>query len=710
MTGTTELTPKLLEQIEIAHLPSLPQAVLSLLQACEKEDVSFEELSAIINTDSGLSSQMLLVANSPVYRAMNKFTSLESTLVRLGLDVIKTIALTTSARQFFSRFRGLSSASYRQFWHQSLICANVARILANLTSYNVPDEAYVAGLFHKVGQLVLGVSFPSEYPEMRLKAGSDQALAEMEIEYFGNSYPQVGAWYINQWNLDSFLDDAVRYQLEPVEGVVDAHHLVRLLYLASLIASADKNDDAVALAAERLFGLTQGVVKDVRGQAMELVDEILQAQGIDLSVPPAPEDRLYDRDNISETMDETELKLVEKVQQNVLLDGVRQHMAREASEDALLKSIGQSVRILFGIPQQIFFLYHPEEEQLQGRSLDMADRRAGELVLSLHEGSSLITQALQRRESLDSLSGFEGQGMSVIDRQVMSLMGTEGFICLPMQSGDEFVGCLVLGVNEQRLQALRAQQSLLTAFANEAASMLADVVSRLERRQQVEAEYNARARQVIHEANNPLGILRNYLQVLSGKLEEGHPALNDLRIIGEEVDRVGGIIRRLADVPEEMQEGVVSINDLISDVVTVFKDSMFISGDIELRIELDDVLPPIVTRANALKQVIINLIKNAVEAMGETGVLTVKTDDYVYLNDQEYIEISVSDTGPGIPPHILAHLFEPVTSTKGKGHSGLGLSIVNNLIKDMKGLVSCRSNHKSGTSFHIFLPRDLETA
>jgi len=710
MTGTTELTPKLLEQIEIAHLPSLPQAVLSLLQACEKEDVSFEELSAIINTDSGLSSQMLLVANSPVYRAMNKFTTLESTLVRLGLDVIKTIALTTSARQFFSRFRGLSSASYRQFWHQSLICANVARILANLTSYNVPDEAYVAGLFHKVGQLVLGISFPSEYPEMRLKAGSDQALAEMEIDYFGNSYPQVGAWYINQWNLDSFLDDAVRYQLEPVEGVVDAHHLVRLLYLASLITSHDKNDDAVALAAERLFGLTQGVVKDVRSQAMELVEEVLQAQGIDLSVPPSPEDKLFDSDTISETLDETELKLVEKVQQNVLLDGVRQHMAREASEDILLKSIGQSVRILFGIPNQIFFLFHPEEEQLQGRSLDMADRRANELVLSLHEGGSLITQALQRRESLDSLSGSEGQGMSVIDRQMMKLLGTEGFICLPMQSGDEFVGCLVLGVNEQRLQALRAQQSLLTAFASEAAGMLAEVVSRLERRQQVEAEYNARARQVIHEANNPLGILRNYLQVLSGKLEEGHPALNDLRIIGEEVDRVGGIIRRLADVPEEMQEGVVSINDLISDVLTVFRDSMFISSDIELRIELDDVLPPIVTRANALKQVIINLIKNAVEAMGDSGVLTVRTEDYVYLNDQEYIEISVSDTGPGIPPHILAHLFEPVTSTKGKGHSGLGLSIVNNLIKDMNGLVSCRSNHKSGTSFHIFLPRDLETA
>jgi signal transduction histidine kinase len=124
---------------------------------------------------------------------------------------------------------------------------------------------------------------------------------------------------------------------------------------------------------------------------------------------------------------------------------------------------------------------------------------------------------------------------------------------------------------------------------------------------------------------------------------------------------------------------------------------------------MDEELPPIVTRANALKQVIINLIKNAVEAMGEAGTLTVKTEDYVYLSDKEYIEISIADSGPGIPPHILVHLFEPVTSTKGKGHSGLGLSIVNNLIKEMEGLISCRSNHKSGTSFHIYLPRELET-
>jgi HD-like signal output (HDOD) protein/nitrogen-specific signal transduction histidine kinase len=709
MTVKTGLSQKLLEQIQIAHLPSLPQAVLRLLQACEKEDVSFEELSAIINTDSGLSSQMLLVANSPVYRALNKFTTVESTLVRLGLDVIKTIALTTSARQFFSRFRGLSSASYRQFWHESLICANVARVLADLTSYHQPDEAYVSGLFHKVGKLVLGVSFPTEYKELSLKAEGDQALAVMEQEYFGNSHPEVGAWYIHQWHLESFMDDAVLYQLEPLEEVVDAHHLVRLVYLANLITHNPKDQAGIAEAAERLFGLTQGVVADVQSKAMGLVDEILDAQGIDLSVPPAPDDELFNKDLLSDALDETELKLVDKVQRNVLLDGVRQHMSRVGSVDALLISIEQSVKILFGVPRQMFFLLGPDGESLRGHSQVEGDTRANELILSMREGKSLVSSALHSRTLLDSITQAAESGLSVIDRQIIRLMGGEHLICLPMQNEGEHIGCLVLGVGERRLESLLEQEGLLMAFANEAGGLLSDIMSRRSHDQQIEAEYQARARQVIHEANNPLGILRNYLQVLAGKLEDDHPALNDLRIIGEEVDRVGGIIRRLADTPEEMQQGSVNINDLISDVLTVFQDSLFIPRDIKIRVQMDEELPPIVTRANALKQVIINLIKNAVEAMGEAGTLTVKTEDYVYLSDKEYIEISIADSGPGIPPHILAHLFEPVTSTKGKGHSGLGLSIVNNLIKEMEGLISCRSNHKSGTSFHIYLPRELET-
>jgi C4-dicarboxylate-specific signal transduction histidine kinase len=68
----------------------------------------------------------------------------------------------------------------------------------------------------------------------------------------------------------------------------------------------------------------------------------------------------------------------------------------------------------------------------------------------------------------------------------------------------------------------------------------------------------------------------------------------------------------------------------------------------------------------------------------------------------------VEDTGSGIPPEVMTHLFEPVTTTKGREHAGLGLAIVKNIVKELRGSISCRSN-EAGTSFQILLPRILAT-
>ena len=108
---------------------------------------------------------------------------------------------------------------------------------------------------------------------------------------------------------------------------------------------------------------------------------------------------------------------------------------------------------------------------------------------------------------------------------------------------------------------------------------------------------------------------------------------------------------------------------------------------------------------NRLKQVLLNLIKNAAEAMALQGrELTVATSDVTKENGMHNVKISVSDNGPGIPEAVLARLFRPVTSTKGEGHAGLGLSIVHELITGMGGSITAESNADSGTCFNILLP------
>jgi signal transduction histidine kinase len=105
-----------------------------------------------------------------------------------------------------------------------------------------------------------------------------------------------------------------------------------------------------------------------------------------------------------------------------------------------------------------------------------------------------------------------------------------------------------------------------------------------------------------------------------------------------------------------------------------------------------------------LKQVFINLIKNATEAMPHGGNIHIGTR-YDFNEDKvEELEVTIRDDGPGIPDHIRSQLFRPFLTSKGNGHAGLGLTIVNNIIKELKGTVTCESISNVGTTFQIILP------
>lgn len=107
--------------------------------------------------------------------------------------------------------------------------------------------------------------------------------------------------------------------------------------------------------------------------------------------------------------------------------------------------------------------------------------------------------------------------------------------------------------------------------------------------------------------------------------------------------------------------------------------------------------------ADTLRQILLNLIKNAVEALPKGGKIEVKNNGRVIREGRTYLELRISDTGAGIPADVLANLFSPVRSSKSGENRGLGLNIVQNLVTKVNGLISCRSG-ESGTIFEILLP------
>jgi signal transduction histidine kinase len=224
------------------------------------------------------------------------------------------------------------------------------------------------------------------------------------------------------------------------------------------------------------------------------------------------------------------------------------------------------------------------------------------------------------------------------------------------------------------------------------------------------------ARKVVHEVNNPLSIIKNYLKILGTKLSEHNIAQDEIRILNKEIDHVAHILRALTSFSESevSNPGPVNINALLSDLVKITRESLRKHSKIEVHLDLKPTLPTVITEENSLKQVFVNLIKNAAEAMTEGGNLYVKTRHISsQLEDasvpeggeyQGYVEITISDDGPGIPDKIRSRLFEPFVTSKSDGHSGLGLSIVHNLIKTLNGTIMCESDEAKGTSFKIELP------
>lgn len=662
-------------------------------------NVNCAQLSRIVERDPALSAKLVALAAHTEPDHSLRPASIEALISPLGTDVIRAVAATSATEQVFSPYDQRHAAGLRHFWRDSLTCATLARSLARLIEYPAPGEAYLAGLLYNIGQLVMNRSHPTSY---ELSIGDAPAdLQRREQEQFGITHSELGAELIGAWQLNSFMADAVRYQGRPLEQVLDAHPLVKLIYLASRLSEGE-DEDAGFEAADRLLGLNPGVVSVLLTQSREQMEQLASGLRLEEAAPTAPRPDMDDAGN-------AEARLAARVREFSLLDSVRSQLASASGRDALVHTIRQSASLLFDTCRVLVMLHDREHQVLCAAGFTDEDP-LGQFSIHIEPGRSLATEALLRGQVLSSLRQDALAVLPVVDQQVLGLMQSEGMMCLPMIASDVPVGTIVLGVDPVQAAHIEARQSLIELFAAEAGAALHNSEAVRQTVESVEARergaFETRARQLVHEVNNPLSIMRNYLQVLAMKLGYEHPAQQDLQVIEEELARVGALVRRLTEDPvqEQAETEPVFVNELISDLLRVSQGSMLTAHHIETRLDLDETMAPIVTSRSKLKQVLINLIKNAAEAMPESGTLSIATRDGLIMDSGRYAEITISDTGPGIAPEILDHVFEPVRSTKGEDHAGLGLSIVKNLVKDLGGTVSFTSDQRRGTCFRLHLP------
>lgn len=212
---------------------------------------------------------------------------------------------------------------------------------------------------------------------------------------------------------------------------------------------------------------------------------------------------------------------------------------------------------------------------------------------------------------------------------------------------------------------------------------------------------------VAHEIRNPLGAIRNALYDLKEILTDGPPeAHEDVRIAEEELVRAKAIIDNLLEFSRVSSADLepVNLNELLRKTL-VLLNRYLQNSDVRVETDFGDV-PPCMANENAMRQVILNLITNAVQAMPEGGRLALRTRQITEASsERRRVVVEVADSGVGIPPERLKDIFNPFFTTKTPGQgTGLGLSVVDSIVRQTQGEIHVESKIGEGTTFRLEFP------
>lgn len=288
---------------------------------------------------------------------------------------------------------------------------------------------------------------------------------------------------------------------------------------------------------------------------------------------------------------------------------------------------------------------------------------------------------------------------------------------IPVRSGDEF-GQLAASFNAMTV-ALRNSQMELREWGRTLEQKVEERTQKLRiaeleaaRREKL-ASVGLLAAGIAHELNSPLTGILTFSHLVRKKIADGSQEAEDLDLVIGETKRCSTIIRRLLDFAREKtpEKKFADLNQVIEDTARLTERPAHLR-DIEITMDLDRDLPPVWVDEDLIKQVIMNMLVNAQHAIEHKGSITIRSRRFAEPKRPEpgmepvpMVEVSIIDTGCGIPEKDLRRIFDPFFTTKevGKG-TGLGLSVSHGIVRAHGGTIEVESTVGEGSTFRVYLP------
>lgn len=256
---------------EIDSIPPLPTTVTRALQIIEDRESGSKELAKVLAEDQSITATLLKYANSAYYGLTRKVSTVSEATVILGFTTIRSMLLTASVHKVVNREVSGYALAQGELWKHSIQCAMVAKNLAKKSRFPQVEQAFVAGLIHDIGKVVLNVYVGTQYGEI-IDAVRQEQIPFMEAEkrILGFNHAEVGARLAAKWNLPDDLVDAIAHHHSPQDSEMNSK-LTALVHIADAICLML----GFGLGADGLLYPLNESVLEMLGLAVEHVEEAM---------------------------------------------------------------------------------------------------------------------------------------------------------------------------------------------------------------------------------------------------------------------------------------------------------------------------------------------------------------------------------------------------------------------------------------------------
>ena len=768
-----ELERRLIDSVsgrfEIVRLPGTPLIIERALRATLQAGKAFgAQVCEWLALDPILTLRLLdATADRPAgSRDGVETLSLSDRAASIAPPLMRAMLMSAARSSLGTEPASPAARELGEYWIHSLRVAFIGRSLAEACSYRNPEEAYLAGLLHDVGSFALLATVPNTLRALvAAQSGAPQGAIPEHAGRLGTIHAQVGAALLEMLRVPFYVSDAVLLHHASPAELDGTHPVVRIVCCAESLLNSDSPAYPLGAMAD-LLGISASDVSSADKSAAEKVSAVLRGLGrLGLARPRNGGGRKADaqtpasepRQNLTETL---VMRFVSEAEQSppgdtplgrkAGLGGGREGDAGKASAEddgwpealalhgtnatassildqvtaravqleasELLGGAGDApksvadllpvARVVAGVKRAALFLASGEKRAWPGWLIGDAGAHRIDLGISSASGTSLAARAAREAATMISYRNGKRSQLAGLDLQIARMLEADEIVAIPMGGGEASCsGVLIFGTTAMKAPRFAQLLPFLTGLT-ELVWRSAGGRAGGESLKQIQNE----TRRLVHEARNPLSVLKTYLQLARTRHEGAESLDKELEIANQEVERVARVLDEIGRPQQNAAPRVraIEINRMIGDMLALYGDSLFAQKRIVLSPMLDPSILPVTCDEEGLKQVLLNLLLNASEALTDGDQVMVCSSNNVNYEGRVMVEISVADNGPGMPPEKVAALFSDPEAGADASRRGVGLPTSLGVVKTMGGHLLCRSRLGEGTTFSILLPHGGE--